>query len=96
MTPRSRRPVVTMALQPPEKEALKDSDGFKVGALERCSDAWIGGLHTAKPKFLKVALFCVTYFISKSLPVTDNTLILQFSFATWAPGHFANLANFCI
>ena len=32
MTPRSRRPV-TMA-QPPE-EALKDSDGFKVGAFER-------------------------------------------------------------
>ena len=94
MTPRSRRPV-TMALQPPE-EALKDSDGFKVGTFQRCSDAWIGGLHTAKPKFLKVALFCVTYFISKSLPVTDNTLILQFSFTTWAPGHFANLANFCI
>ena len=36
MTPRSRRPV-TMALQPPE-EALKDSDGFKVGAFERCTN----------------------------------------------------------
>ena len=67
MTPRSRRPVTMAHAQPPEEEALKDSDGFKVGTFERCSDAWIGGLQTAIPQISKSGFILCYVFHFKIL-----------------------------